>query len=1263
MKNTLFISRKFVALVLSVSGLSVAMLSFAGNNSRDALAAVDRQAKTSQIKTTAKRLTGPTVPNTPSPASGTLTPSSPTITYTDGPLVENPTGILGAPICPGAPNTCSDFTVTINASALSATHNFTWSVQWPVPNVDMDIFVEDANHNLIQNNNSTTDPSAITLPIPPDGTVYHLVVSSSVGTSILTGTATLEPKYPTAQQGQGAPPRYMHYPAGPGQADGANEPSIGVDWNPNVASLKHDQVNTGGVAFFTVGSNEYRVNFDDCSSPAKNLWEDVSATFTQTFVLSDPIGFVDHFSPQTALVGVGSATPHTPGRVFTIDLIGGQGNSLGSFSDDDGNSYLPGGNGGAPEGPDHETLGGGPYHAPVPTPPAPAYQNVIYYCSQNGVQNAECSASYDGGQTFGPGVPLFNPTVCGGGIHGHVKVSPQGTAYVPNSSCAAGTPLGANGVGVSTDNGATWNEFNVPNSTGSEDPAVGIGQNNVGKPAGQVPNTIYLGWISADNHAHIAHSPDEGATWFDDIDVSSIFGIGRAVFPIVVAGDDNRAAYAFLGTYPAITDHNVWHLYVATTYDGGHSWILTDTTPDDPVQIGDVCLLGLACTSANRNLLDFNGIDIDSQGRVLIGYTDGCLNCSNNQNISQSSQAHAVVARQSGGRRLFAAFDPVEPGPPGAPQIVSAVRQSSPAGVAVTWLKPDNGGAPIIGYNVYRSTSSGTETMLASVSGENTNKYLDTSADSSTNYFYRVTALNSFGNSTVEGPFCREVSIVSTGTSATACVAPFIQVQGAAAATNDPTGQFSIQHVNMGEPFVNCSTKQLTATMKVNTMDPSNTGTAVTPPVSTYEVYFKIPGSANSSGQPQTLFLEYDNTTQPQGVFLAGWIDPGTGSDCSTIYLPNDPTNPVTGTVGADGTITMNLNLSSTVTFGSCNNTAPDPITITPSQWISGVQITHIQGITYQRAGGVITGARLTKAQTTGDGTYTTIGNVSGCNTLVPLALLSATPMSGPASTNFSFDGRSSFEPVGACGTINSYTLDFGDGSAAVTNSTGTFSHTYSSPGDYPARLTVHDSVGHASVNQAQVIIQVTGGVPPLSGVVSRRTHGGAGDYDIILTPSAPFAVESRSADANGNYTLVFSFQNTLNTLTPVTSISATATTSSGTVNLPAPTGSLSGTDAHLYTVTVSGVPNASYLVVTLNGVTDSAANHGNVSAEMGVLLGDVNGSARVDAADVSSVRQQTLQTITTSNFRNDINTSGRIDAADVSVARQQTLTSLPPTP
>lgn len=62
----------------------------------------------------------------------------------------------------------------------------------------------------------------------------------------------------------------------------------------------------------------------------------------------------------------------------------------------------------------------------------------------------------------------------------------------------------------------------------------------------------------------------------------------------------------------------------------------------------------------------------------------------------------------------------------------------------------------------------------------------------------------------------------------------------------------------------------------------------------------------------------------------------------------------------------------------------------------------------------------------------------------------------------------------------------------------------------------------------------------------------------------------------------------------------------------------------------------------------------------MGVLLGDANGSSRVDSGDVSLVRQQTLQPITGSNFKEDINLSNRIDSGDVSIVRQQTLTSLP---
>src|SRR6202011_1600785 len=271
-------------------------------------------------------------------------------------------------------------------------------------------------------------------------------------------------------------------------ADDAGEPSLGVDWNPNVASLKNTSSpifttgimrrNTGGVAFFTSGPHEWRANFDDCPSPAVNVWEDVSATFTQQFVLSDPIGFVDHYSSHP--LGLAYPPPQTPGRVFTLDLVGGQGDSLGSFSDTDGNSYLPGGNGGAGQGPDHETLGGGPYNPnstppppPQPSPyPAVGTPNAIYYCSQNIAAEAECSRSDNGGLTFGPGVPIYNPAQCVGSIHGHVKVAPDGTVYVPNASCGF---QGAIGVTISQDNGITWNAAGVPGSSsvgGIQDPSV-----------------------------------------------------------------------------------------------------------------------------------------------------------------------------------------------------------------------------------------------------------------------------------------------------------------------------------------------------------------------------------------------------------------------------------------------------------------------------------------------------------------------------------------------------------------------------------------------------------------------------------------------------------------------------------------------------------------------------------------------------------------------------------------------------------------------
>lgn len=175
---------------------------------------------------------------------------------------------------------------------------------------------------------------------------------------------------------------------------------------------------------------------------------------------------------------------------------------------------------------------------------------------------------------------------------------------------------------------------------------------------------------------------------------------------------------------------------------------------------------------------------------------------------------------------------------------------------------------------------------------------------------------------------------------------------------------------------------------------------------------------------------------------------------------------------------------------------------------------------------------------------------------------------------------------------------------------------------------------------------------PPvtLNAVVSRKIHGTVGPFDVDLTNGN--GVECRSGGATGDYTVVFTFANALASVDGADVTSGTGTVASRAID---------SSDLHNYIVNLTGVGNGQMVTLVLTNLTDSAGDFSPaIEGSMGVLLGDVNGSRRVDAADVSGIRQQTLQPVTTSNFRADVNASGRIDAADVSIARQQTLTFLP---
>ena len=81
---------------------------------------------------------------------------------------------------------------------------------------------------------------------------------------------------------------------------------------------------------------------------------------------------------------------------------------------------------------------------------------------------------------------------------------------------------------------------------------------------------------------------------------------------------------------------------------------------------------------------------------------------------------------------------------PAAPQNLQAVGSSGH--VTLTWTPPSsNGDRNITGYKIYRSTVPGGEAFLTSITNQTT--HTDTSVTSNTNYYYKVTALSSFGES------------------------------------------------------------------------------------------------------------------------------------------------------------------------------------------------------------------------------------------------------------------------------------------------------------------------------------------------------------------------------------------------------------------------------------------------------------------------------------------------------------------------------------
>lgn len=471
-------------------------------------------------------------------------------------------------------------------------------------------------------------------------------------------------------------------------AQSAGEPTLGVPWNLPGGTTSTGAPNTGTSAIYMARLSQWRVDFDDTTVPATHVITDVSHGGLQTVVGFDPIMDTNVYTGRTW-----AGELEVVGPVLAGVIQPNVGCTELWYTDNGGGAWDPG-YACMPYWFDHETVGsgpwpaGGPYLLPAgPQVPAQAqgqlYGQAVYYCAQAALPPpTECLVSYDGGTTYVPTTPPWT-TQCTG-LHGHVRVAPDGTAYLPNKSCG-----GVTGFSKTTNNGQTWTIVTIPTGgTGRFDPSVAPSYRT---PAtrGLAPPTgdhyLYFG-MAQSNGAFIGVSPDAGATWNNNLGTGNGVAPGtrwlnvgaltnppvlRAEFAEVVAGDWDRAAFAFLGsTDPAVNSNgcnsaarvHIWYMYVAMTYDAGQTWEV-ERISNDPIQRGAIGSPGEVC----RNLLDFNDIVVDAYGRVLIAAADGCTGpcvtapagsafCTDTAPAT-SCNAMATIFRQATGRGLFAQFD------------------------------------------------------------------------------------------------------------------------------------------------------------------------------------------------------------------------------------------------------------------------------------------------------------------------------------------------------------------------------------------------------------------------------------------------------------------------------------------------------------------------------------------------------------------------------------------------------------------------------
>ena len=1185
------------------------------------------------------------------PSSGTLTPSSGPVTYKAGPFNvpnQSPVGfgqLDTGPRC-NAQFPCDSFALTVSLpTGYAAAHpnaavkvTMFWTDTGSGQS-DYDLYIYngsnptvDGNHPADHQSATSADPEvAVVNPVLDGDTQYTIEIVPvqptqeivSVKIELLPGSGGIFPGFGGADPTTPSIPRYQIFvpPVGSSAESGSGEFNIGFDPITHRIMV----MNIGPIWRLTPGEVQTPSKPECCEA----LWEDKSTNTVNTGL--DPILWTDQKS----------------GRTFASNSTAGA-NAVYAYTDaaapfNDGDTWVEF----SPSPPnlsdDHETIGSGPYPSipnpipggsPIPNPLGNAVNQgeAVYYCGQTfPVGAAFCQRSDDLGVHYGNGVPVYNGTTSAcHGLHGHVHVAPDGTVWLPVPHCN-----GVQGGAFSTDSGATWHEFTVPGAisqTNGADPSIAIDSDS----------TIYYSYVNnepvgasdpPEGHARVQvghRNPDNTITWTNMVDLGASHGIKNAVEIEAVGGSSGRAAIGFLGTdvngdYQADSFPGKWYPFIATTYDAGQTWVTVNATPNDPVQSMSGVWQG-GGSRQDRNLLDFNEITVDDKGRVLYGYSDGCVTVGCISGTAPNDfTAHMRVARQSGGKPLLSQFDPT-PAEPTVPKPACLSGTRDCAASHLTWKTPDNGGADIVNYQIFRGTTPGSETLIGQT-GVPKPSFNDMTANPSVgHYFYVVKAVNAKGTGlqsneldlSVDAVAADDVAVTAednpvvinvlandcgsaplTVTSVTAPGHGTANINGDSTVTYSPaTGFFGFDSFT----YALRNGQGLTATAKVRV--------TVTPVCSLLAT-----GSFNDDFESGAPGWTVDTAANNLGPASATWnvmTDPNAHSPSHSFF--SDAT---TLDVKDDRLIAPPQKLSST------------------SQLTFWHRFNFESGSSAGFDGGVL--------EVSTDGGATWVDVLAGGGSFV------SGGYNGTISPSFGsrIAGRQAWtagSPTAAADSMTQVVVNLGAFAGLDRLVRFRLVCDPLALGSKPGQGWWIDDVHFTNT-------QVESSCP--FAVVSRKTHGSAGDFDVDLPLVGNPGIECRSGGANNLYTLIYTFHRNV-------TVPGTATKTQGTAIVGVPT---IGPKPNQVTIPLRSVANAQHLGITLNGVHDvTGATINNLAAHMDVLLGDVDGTGRVDADDVTLVRQNNFQLLTQTppTFREDVDLTGRIDADDVTITRQQNFTFLP---